>query len=272
MALHLLVYLQIILLLSPIKASRQKCQDICGNFHVWYPFGIGEGCYFDKWLSPNQAFDGRNILSNLPQLQGCTKSPFVADKDWVEADYLFTNHSDSVLRDKVVPVSLHWGKKNREMSDYYQGCSGDLICNTTGNSNCSRCPDGYSLSPYKTYQEFQCSSKSLNHILKINAQVKFSIIIGRSVAVGMLPLLIGAWWLYKFIKRRKAIKLKQIFFKRNGGFLLKQRLASNSEGNIVKTKLFTSKELKKVTDKYNTNRILGQGGQGTVYKGMLAEG
>ncbi|KAJ0080295.1 hypothetical protein Patl1_24589 [Pistacia atlantica] len=54
-------------------------------------------------LSPNQAFDGRNILSNFPQLQGCTKSPFMADKEWVEADYPFTNHSDSVLRDKVVP-------------------------------------------------------------------------------------------------------------------------------------------------------------------------
>ncbi|XP_031285956.1 wall-associated receptor kinase-like 22 [Pistacia vera] len=88
----------------------------------------------------------------------------------------------------------------------------------------------------------------------------------------MLLLLIGAWWLYKFIKRRKAVKLKQIFFKRNGGLLLKQRLASNNEGNIVKTKLFASKELKKATDNYNTNRILGQGGQDTVYKGMLAKG
>lgn len=39
-----------------------------------------------------------------------------------------------------------------------------------------------------------------------------------------------------------------------------------------KSKLFTSKELEKATDHFNENRILGQGGQGTVYKGMLTDG
>ncbi|XP_044500577.1 wall-associated receptor kinase-like 2 [Mangifera indica] len=66
--------------------------------------------------------------------------------------------------------------------------------------------------------------------------------------------------------------MKQRFFKRNGGLLLKQRLSSNNASDIGQINLFTSKELEKATDNYNTNRILGQGGQGTVYKGMLAEG
>ncbi|KAM7481440.1 hypothetical protein LguiB_006023 [Lonicera macranthoides] len=53
----------------------------------------------------------------------------------------------------------------------------------------------------------------------------------------------------------------------------KKRIAMiGEEGNVEKSKLFTSKELKKATDKYNKNRILGQGGQGTVYKGMLTDG
>ena len=43
-------------------------------------------------------------------------------------------------------------------------------------------------------------------------------------------------------------------------------------GTVEKTKLFTSKELKKATDHYNDNQILGQGGQGTLYKGMLVDG
>ena len=51
-----------------------------------------------------------------------------------------------------------------------------------------------------------------------------------------------------------------------------QRKLSSIETSIEKTKLYKSKELEKATDKFNENRILGQGGQGTVYKGMLADG
>ncbi|KAH9659337.1 Wall-associated receptor kinase-like 2 [Citrus sinensis] len=99
-----------------------------------------------------------------------------------------------------------------------------------------------------------------------------TIVAGCVVVLGVLfLLLIGLWWLYKFIKRRRKIKRKQKFFKRNGGLLLRQELSSN-EGNIEKTKLFTSKDLEKATDNYNVSRILGQGGQGTVFKGMLTDG
>ena len=37
-------------------------------------------------------------------------------------------------------------------------------------------------------------------------------------------------------------------------------------------KLFNSKDLEKAIDNFNVNRILGQGGQGIVYKGMLLDG
>ena len=90
-------------------------------------------------------------------------------------------------------------------------------------------------------------------------------------AAGFLLLLFGIWRLYKLVKKRKNIELKKNCFKRNGGLLLQQQLSS-SDGSIQKTKIFTSKELEKATDGFNDNRILGQGGQGTVYKGMVADG
>ncbi|KAF3598802.1 hypothetical protein F2Q69_00033104 [Brassica cretica] len=65
-------------------------------------------------------------------------------------------------------------------------------------------------------------------------------------------------------------KRKNKFFKRNGGLLLQQKL-NTREGNVT-TKIFTSRELEKATENFNENRILGQGGQGTVYKGMLVDG
>jgi serine/threonine protein kinase len=73
------------------------------------------------------------------------------------------------------------------------------------------------------------------------------------------------------VKKMRRIKQKNKFFKRNGGLLLQQQLASH-EVNIENTTLFNSKDLEKATDNFNVNRILGQGGQGTVYKGMLVDG
>ncbi|KAM3732435.1 hypothetical protein ACB098_11G060900 [Castanea mollissima] len=94
---------------------------------------------------------------------------------------------------------------------------------------------------------------------------------GFGASLGGLFLLASIWRLYKVIKRRSEIKLKKKFFKRNGGLLLQQQLSS-SEHNIQNTKLFDSKELDTATDQFNESRILGKGGQGTVYKGMLTDG
>ncbi|ONI17843.1 hypothetical protein PRUPE_3G182700 [Prunus persica] len=98
-----------------------------------------------------------------------------------------------------------------------------------------------------------------------------TVLLGVFMGPGLLLLLVGAWYAYKVIKKRKDIKRKEKFFKRNGGLLLQQQLSSG-EINVEKIKLFKSEELEKSTDKFNIDRILGQGGQGTVYKGMFADG
>ncbi|KAF2301589.1 hypothetical protein GH714_027429 [Hevea brasiliensis] len=66
-------------------------------------------------------------------------------------------------------------------------------------------------------------------------------------------------------EEKKEHPTQKKFFKRNGGLLLQQQLTS-SDGSVKKTQILTSKELEKATDRFNDNRILGQGGQGTVYK------
>ena len=40
----------------------------------------------------------------------------------------------------------------------------------------------------------------------------------------------------------------------------------------LKTKIYSSKEVEVANDGFNVNRILGEGGQGTVYEGMLTDG
>lgn len=59
-------------------------------------------------------------------------------------------------------------------------------------------------------------------------------------------------------------------FRKNGGLLLQEKMSSY--GNKEKARLFTAEELQRATDNYNESRFLGQGGFGTVYKGMLQDG
>ncbi|XP_039161079.1 wall-associated receptor kinase-like 2 [Eucalyptus grandis] len=77
--------------------------------------------------------------------------------------------------------------------------------------------------------------------------------LGQALATTFVYFLMG---LYKYIKKRKEIKLKR-YFKCNGGLLLESELSS-LEGNFEKSKLFDSKDLEKATDNFNTNQILRQ--------------
>ncbi|XP_020867228.1 wall-associated receptor kinase-like 3 [Arabidopsis lyrata subsp. lyrata] len=96
----------------------------------------------------------------------------------------------------------------------------------------------------------------------------------RGVLIGLLGLLflvIGIFGLFKVIRKRRRIIRSMKFFKRNGGLLLKQQLTTK-DGSVEMSKIFSSRELEKATDNYSIDRVLGQGGQGTVYKGMLVDG
>lgn len=67
-------------------------------------------------------------------------------------------------------------------------------------------------------------------------------------------------------------KMKQRFFKRNGGLLLQQQVSSSRDSLLHELTLYKIEELEKATDKFSGSRILGKGGAGTVYKGMLSDG
>jgi len=95
--------------------------------------------------------------------------------------------------------------------------------------------------------------------------------VGLSTSFSTLVFIGGIYWLYKFIRRQRRLNQKKKFFKRNGGLLLQQQLTT-TEGNVDSTRVFNSRELEKATENFSLTRILGEGGQGTVYKGMLVDG
>jgi len=86
--------------------------------------------------------------------------------------------------------------------------------------------------------------------------------------MSLVALLVGSFYAYLALKKRKLIKLKKQFFQQNGGLLLKQQLVRHG-GSTETTKVSTVEELNEATNNFDEGKILGQGGQGTVYKGML---
>ncbi|KAG6626153.1 hypothetical protein CIPAW_15G028100 [Carya illinoinensis] len=139
-------------------------------------------------------------------------------------------------------------------------CAGNATCNNTdGNYTCT-CRHGF--------EGDGMMPPGIGCRAKESQSRMIPIALGASTCLGILFLLIGGWGSYKVVKKRKRIERRQEFFKRNGGLLLQQQI-SQSELNVANTKLFNSKDLEKATDHFNDNRILGQGGQGTVYKGAL---
>ncbi|KAD5960473.1 hypothetical protein E3N88_11945 [Mikania micrantha] len=254
-------------------------------------------------IPPSLKFINASLSSiNTRNVQEGCKYAFMVDVDW------FGNLTNIYkVRDMPsVPAVLDWrllGDCNAfvtlDSSRNTSVCDGSAFC--SNRSLCS-CFPGYQGNPYlpNGCQDIdECGSSSTNdceftcintpgsyicscpngYIVNGNSCVKVqannktkTVLIGSFSGLGALLSLFVGWWLYKIMKRRKKDMLKDMFFKRNGGLLLEQQISSGDDGNVDKTKLFTSKELEKATDHFNENRILGQGGQGTVYKGMLTDG
>ncbi|KAL7263048.1 hypothetical protein ACSBR1_001259 [Camellia fascicularis] len=138
----------------------------------------------------------------------------------------------------------------------------NMTCqNLPGTYNCA-CPEGYEGDGRKNGSG--CGPIPVpNHRLPV-----INIALGISISIS--GLLLGGSWLYWVFIQRKIFNLREKFFQQNGGFMLKQQL-SKREGSVQSAKMFTSNDLKKATNNYDESRVLGQGGQGTVYKGILPD-
>ncbi|XVE91168.1 hypothetical protein DITRI_Ditri20bG0132500 [Diplodiscus trichospermus] len=259
------------------------CDSDCSDQRIFSSLNgtcNGETCCETGIPSRLQLFNAtflRKQAEKQTQSGGC-KLAFLVEQNWF--DYNITYHS-MVLSEEYVPAMLTWRVayeslelQNRTGKEYYW---------SEPNSTTCFCEDGYEGNPYipNGCQDIdECKDPKKNPCGKATCvnragsyecdRRKFWIVLGLSLGFGVLLLFIGGWQLYKCLKRIRKKKLRK-FFKRNGGLLLQQQMFS-SEGGIQKAKIFNSKELDKATDHFNKKRIIGQGGQGTVYKGMLAGG
>ncbi|XP_026402224.1 wall-associated receptor kinase 2-like [Papaver somniferum] len=269
----------------------------------------GSGCCEMTFPKGQKSFQGI-VSTTLNHTKVWSFNPcssvFMAEKDY----YKFNADTDIPnIRNIPLPVVLNWAIGNMTCEEAQKNLT-SFACHKEHNSYCidSENGRGYRCSCYKGYEgnpyispgcqdanecedetnnpcegictnlvgSYRCScpkgstgdgrkdgtgcSKKITTVIKI--------VIG--VGLALLCLIIGGSLLFLNIKKRKLSKLRDEFFLQNGGMLLKQQIGSHA-GAIESTQIFTAKELEIATNKYDESRILGRGGYGTVYKGILSD-
>nr|XP_043638109.1 wall-associated receptor kinase 2-like [Erigeron canadensis] len=136
-------------------------------------------------------------------------------------------------------------------------CPREYNCmNTNGSYDCV-CPKGLQADA----KNAGVCTKSAN--LPDNAGKAMAGIFGIAGAIIVMALT------YCGIKKRKIIKGRENFFKQNGGIMLQNLFARKDQvdNNAI---LFNYEEMKKATNNFTETNIIGEGGYGVVYKGILA--
>ncbi|XP_066399678.1 putative wall-associated receptor kinase-like 16 [Miscanthus floridulus] len=130
-------------------------------------------------------------------------------------------------------------------------CAG--ICeNTLGDFTCS-CPRGRNM---------------INGVCVKSQRSTWMVpVVGASV--GLVTLVIGITCAYLVRERRKLHRIKQRYFRRHGGLLLFEEMKSQHHQGAAAFTIFSEEELQQATANFDGQRVLGHGGHGTVYKGVL---
>ncbi|KAK9059308.1 hypothetical protein SSX86_021927 [Deinandra increscens subsp. villosa] len=129
-------------------------------------------------------------------------------------------------------------------------CHGDCS-NTPGSYNCTCLQGSYG----DANKENGC--QPLNQSKSSSSTV---------IIIVILSIILGIFYA---IRRKKLMNLREKFFEQNGGVLLKQKI--KSQGSHVAMTLFSIEQLRKATNNYSEENIIGRGGYGVVYKGVLSD-
>ncbi|KAL2503455.1 Wall-associated receptor kinase 3 [Abeliophyllum distichum] len=264
-----------------MKFYRTGCNSWCGTEGDLVNGSCsGLGCCQtsipkEVWTA-NLTLRSYDNFTNVSDFSNCSYG-FLAE----ESAFNFSPSSLSSLANvDRLPMVVDWAvgdgtceKAQNNMSSY--ACkSTNSKCNKPDNGYGYRCycQEGYQGNPY-LYDGCKDIDECLDPSLRGQGCIRGESLVIKLVAgsaLGVIVLLLGAFCLYLELQRRKLINMKRKFFLQNGGLLLQEQLIRRDKSTDT-AKIFTSAELNKATNNFHENKIIGQGGFGTVYKGFLSD-
>ncbi|KAL5576220.1 hypothetical protein UlMin_017919 [Ulmus minor] len=246
---------------------------------------------------------GNSSSDSVHSFNPCAYAFVVEDQS-----YNFSSIDVKEFQNKTVPVVLDWAvgdltcEEAKKNSTPYACKANESFClnSTNGRGYRCKCSEGFEGNPYlldgcqdidecersnpcnmtcdNLIGSFRCScvkgfegdgKRGGTGCSPIHRDHSLSIALG--ICIAFLALLVGGSWIYWGEKKRRLIKHREKFFQKNGGLLLQQQLLSHHRGSQEASKIFTSDELNKATNDFDQSRVIGQGGYGTVYQGVLTD-
>ncbi|EMS68946.1 Wall-associated receptor kinase 3 [Triticum urartu] len=260
---------------STVRVGSWVSHFVAGNTsHVQLAFSRGSpfvlsakanslvimGCGFRVLLHMVDGWTYGSRASFCP-INNSTSEPFLPD-----LQYFMDLLSYPDMSPFFVPAIAAWGLGELSCEEAARrpdfGCrSKNSVClNSTNGAEgyVCRCSDGYQGNPYMTNG---CQGGRG----RLAAGIIFSIGVGSGIII--LLLVLAVTFAIKKVKDQKAKRMKEYFFKQNRGLLLQQLV----DTDIAERMIFSLEELETATNKFDEARILGGGGHGTVYKGILSD-
>ncbi|KAI9123046.1 hypothetical protein K1719_005935 [Acacia pycnantha] len=236
--------------------------------------------YFNPWSYAFVAENGSFHFSSQDLLDLSNRTQFPVVLDWAvgdqtcakaqrnESSYTCKNNTRCLDSSSLTGIGYQCFcedgfKGNPYLSHPHTGCKDINECeeenrcrmrchNVPGSYTCS-CPWGYEGDGYKD------GSGCKFPIVEISLGITITLLV-------VFTLISTLCWVHK---QRALKQLRRKYFEQNGGDMLQQLY--QQQGHTDRTKIFTEDELKIATNNFDESKILGCGGQGTVYEGILPD-
>ncbi|XP_078150724.1 wall-associated receptor kinase 5-like isoform X1 [Carex rostrata] len=277
---------------------------------IHYGSCSGIGCCQTTIPKDAHRFDGDFDPSYTnSEVYNFSKCSYVMVVEEAEFKFNTTYVTTDELSNATLPMVFDWAIGNTTCEEAqtnkssYACISNNTACRDGGRGYLCNCSDGYQGNPYlhggcqdidecanqnactkpgkchNLQGGYRCSCPSgwrTNHNNPRECNLSIALVIGTTIMLGFIAacsIILVYFVIAKRIQlfeKKKQEKLKQKFFFQNRGLFLQQLLASN-EDTTEKMRNFRLQELEKATNNFDNALIIGRGGHGEVYKGILSD-